>query len=167
MTELENHLEKIKSRITATFDCEEAKLIGRVRWNLVAVSHRDMRRYVLERHWVVDKYRTSEWHLYKLLPGPLTPSTIAEIKLGLEHALGEIISPSFHQMETHLIGILLTNQLPAEELQQEIRKFRRRRSFLFGLKGWAILELALVSLSEKQVVTPKSLRSLRKVLLPD
>jgi hypothetical protein len=70
-------------------------------------------------------------------------------------------------METHLIGILLTNGLPAEELLQDILSFRQRRSFLFGLKGWAILEMALVSLSEKQFIAPKSLRDLRKLLLPD
>ena len=164
MTELENHLEEIKSRITAYFDCEGARTFGNVRWDMVAVSHRDMQRYFLESHWVVDKYRTSEWHFYKLIPGRPTENEIRELAHGLEKALDELVSPGFHQMETHLIGIILTHRLPPAESVRRIETFRKRRNFWLGLKGWAILEMALVAIDDRQLVLRKSLRGLRDLL---
>ncbi len=164
MTELENHLEEIKSRITTYFDCEGARTIGGVRWDMVAVSHRDMQRYFLERHWVVDKYRTSEWHFYKLIPARLTEEQIAELEQALEKAWRELVTPGFHQMETRLIGVILTSHMPSAESQRRIWKFRKRHNFWLGLKGWVILEMALVAVDDRQVVPRKSLRGLQDLL---
>lgn len=164
MTRLENHLQEIKSRLTAYFDCMGKKTIADYSWNLVAVSHRDMRRFFLEKQWVIDHYRMSEVHLYKIIPGQVSDADWGIFKKALLQASFELISPGFHQMETLVYGILLTGQLPQDSIVREIRQFRKRKNFLLGIKGWMIVQTALVALDENQVVAGKSLKHLKNLI---
>ncbi len=167
MTDLENRLEEIKAKITAYFDCEGARTVGGVFWDLVAVSHREMQRYFLERHRVVDKYRISEWHFYKLIPGRPTLDQIQAVQRGLENAVEEVVRPGFQQMETQLIGVVVTHHLPDEPVAASIKKYRKRRQFWLGLKGWVILQMALTAVSDEKIVLRKSLKSFRSLLEMD
>ncbi|NOY78052.1 MAG: hypothetical protein GXO76_09315 [Calditrichaeota bacterium] len=164
MTRLENHLQKIKSRLTAYFDCEEKKRVGNYFWDLVAVSHRDTQRFFLQKHWVIDDYRVSEIHLYKIIPGKLSDREWGAFKEALLQAALERVTPGFHQMETLVYGIILTGQLPEEQLIREIRTFRKRKNFLLGIKGWLILQTALVVPDANQVVVRKSLKHVENLI---
>jgi len=164
MNRLENHLQEIKARITAYFDCEGEKKIGDYSWDLLAVSHRDTQRYFLEKHWVIDKYRTSEIHLYKIIPGKPSDKEWNGFKEGLRRAASELVKPEIYQMETLIYGIIISGHLPDEQIVHQIRRFGERKNFLLGIKGWSIMRTALVAVDENQIVVRKSLKQLRNLI---
>jgi len=164
MTRLEDHLQEIKSRLTAYFDYEGGKKIGGYFWDLVAVSHRKAQRYFLQKHWVIDDYRISEIHLYKIIPGQVSNREWGAFKEALLRAASELVTPGLHQMETRVYGIILTEQLPEERFAREIKHFRKRKNFLLGIKGWSITQTALVALDGNRVVVRKSLKQLKNLI---
>ena len=164
MTRLENHLQEIKSRITAYFDCEGEKNLGDYFWDLVAVSHRNTQRYFLQKHWVIDDYRISEIHLYKIIPGKVSNKEWKRFKEGFQRAISAMVKPGIQQMETLIYGIIISERLPDERIAREIRRFQERKNFLLGLKGWSIARTALVALDENQVIIRRSLKQLKNLI---
>ncbi|MFV9510853.1 hypothetical protein [Tepidibacillus sp. LV47] len=68
--------------------------------------------------------------------------------------IDELVKPHSEHMSSTFTGILVVDHFPAS-LEDQIKKFKYKKSFAFSLKGWADIRLLVIDLNSKRVIHNK------------
>ncbi len=153
---LEEYLETLRGKYEAYFDIyPDYSILGR-RLDLYARSHVSSEKFFLTKKavlaaWVTNEYCLVEGHSAKIY----TPQ-VQDFSAFLVNAANELVKLHKEHMSSVVTGILVSERGFDPEAIHIGTRFKRSRSFWFGLRGWYSVCLLLVDLSTGQAhASPK------------
>ena len=149
--ELPEYLETLRGKYEAYFDIYPGYFVLGRRLDLYARSHVRSEKYFLTKKAVLGAFETNEYCLVEGHSAKVSAPRARDFTTFLVNAADELVKPHEEHMSSIVTGILVSEQGFDPEAIQIGTRFKRSRSFWFGLRGWYSIYLLLVDLSSGQV----------------
>ncbi len=149
----------LKYEFTDFFDIFENYKIDNYNIPILARSIIRNERYALSKKFVLDAYENYEYCFINYNEANVTTDQLSSFIELLKSSVKTIVKPNEEHMSTTINGIYITDTGFNQEVIEKVRKFKFRKNFTFGLKGWCDIALVLVDLNEYKVYTNKQGRS--------
>ncbi len=153
---LEEYLEILRAKYEAYFDIYPDYSILSRRLDLYACSHVRSEKFFLTKKATLGAFETNEYCLVEGHSAKISAPEVQDFTAFLVNAAGELVKPHKEHMSSVVTGILVSERGFDPEAIHIGTRFKRDRSFRFGLRGWYSVCLLLVDLSSGQVyASPK------------
>lgn len=163
---LEEYLETLRRKYEAYFDIyPDYSMLGH-RLDLFARSHARSEKFILTKKAVLGAFETNEYCLIEGHSAKVPAPRVRDFTTFLVNAADELVKPHEEHMSSIVTGILVSEQGFDPEAIQIGTRFKRSRSFWFGLRGWYSICLLLVDLSSGQVRTNSKGKEVMKSYQP-
>lgn len=144
------YLETLLDMHEAYYDVERAHDFAGLRFEGYAEFHAESSQYVLAKRAKLWGVNTHEYVFFKTL-GRASVDEVSElVEFMTTRALDKIELNPEH-MTSYLTLVIIANEADGD-VDRLVRATRFRKSFAFGLKGWADLRMALVDLSDCRII---------------
>ena len=148
---LEEYLETLRGKYEAYFDIyPDYSVLGR-RLNLYARSHVRSEKFFISKKATLGAWETNEYCLVEGHSAKVYAPQVQDFTTFLVNAADELVKPHKEHMSSVVTGILVSERGFDPEAIHIGTRFKRSRSFWFGLRGWCSVCLLLVDLSSGQV----------------
>jgi serine/threonine protein phosphatase PrpC len=121
--------------------------------------------YLLFKTTVMYSFENNEYNFIKSAEF-LSTELLDQLVAALEEASEILVKPGHEHMSTTFTGVLISEQPVEPALARRIERFRRHKSYLFGLRGWSSFRLIVIDLSSGQVTSSKEAKKIAKFYLP-
>lgn len=150
---LEEYLETLRRKYEAYFDIyPDYSILGR-RLDLYACCHVRNEKFFISKKATLGAWETNEYCLVEGHSAKVYVPQVQDFTTFLVNAANELVKPHREHMSSVVTGILVSECGFDPEAIHISTKFKRSRSFWFGLRGWYSVCLLLVDLSSSQVHT--------------
>ena len=157
----------MRGKYEAYFDIyPDYSVLGR-RLDLYACSHVRSENYILTKKAVLAAWETNEYCLVDGQSAKVSAPMVRHFTAFLVNAADELVKPHKEHMSSMVTGILVSEQGFDPEAVKIGTRFKRSRSFWFGLRGWYSICLLLVDLSSGQVSTNSKGKEVMKSYQPE
>lgn len=159
------YIEMVENKLKSSFDISRNYIINDVQYDLYAEFRLRNEKYVAVKNAVIYAFENNEYCLVKYF-NQLNMADYKNLTNSLIQSVESIVNPSNEHMSTIITGVIVTDNIPEDDLEfiiEEVRKFKFSKSFALGFKGWADIRLMLVLLDEGLISTNKKGKEVSKV----
>ena len=159
------YIESIENKLRCSFDFKRNYKVNDYEFDLFAEYHLRNESYVLMKQAVVYAFENNEYCLIKYYKN-LNSDNFKDYIDALTKSVITVINPSSEHMSSVITGVIVTDNIPFEDLEdiiQAVKRFKYNKGFAFGFKGWADIRLLLVSLNEGLIAFNKKGKEVREV----
>jgi len=163
---LEEYVETLRGKYEAYFDIyPDYSMLGR-RLDLYACSHVRSEKFFITKKATLGAWETNEYCLVEGHSAKVYAPQVQDFTTFLVNAAGELVKPHKEHMSSVVTGILVSERGFDPEAIHIGTRFKRSRSFWFGLRGWYSVCLLLVDLSSGQVYASPKAKEVMKSYQP-
>ena len=163
---LEEYLETLRGKYEAYFDIyPDYSILGR-RLDLYACCHVRNEKFLATKKLTLGAWETNEYCLVEGHSAKIYAPQVQDFTTFLVNAAGELVKPYKEHMSSVVTGILVSERGFDPEAIHIGTRFKRSRSFWFGLRGWYSVCLLLVDLSSGQVHASRKGKEVMKSYQP-
>lgn len=158
-------LDRLLAAHGAWFDISRNKEIAGRTFSGFAEFHSHGSQYVLVKRVKLWEAEEHEYILFDVVDH-LTLSDVHENVAFMKESAMALVHPEPNHMSSNLSLVVIATKADDDALA-ELRRARYRKNFLFGLRGWSDMRLAVVDLSRAQdsrVITNAAAKPMRKTL---
>ncbi|HLR35948.1 MAG TPA: hypothetical protein VK071_11565 [Tissierellales bacterium] len=156
-----HYISILKVKLKDYFDVYENYEMDNYILPLVAKSVIRNERYAFSKKFVLDAYENFEYSFIYCSEANVNNIKILDFINLLKSNIDKIVDPNEEHMSSSINGIYISNTGFSQEAIRVVEKFKFRKSFFFGLRGWCDISLVLVDLSKKEVYTNKQGKNLK------
>lgn len=163
--ELSTYIDLIQDRLTAYFDIYRPFEYHEKSFDLYAKSDMRNERYFASKKIKVYAIENKEHVFIQFIKTP-SLKVVDDFWETMVKAAEELPEPHDEHMSTIINGVLVTPNGVDAEIQRTVEKMKYEKSFLFGLKGWVYIRLAVVDLAAETLVHNKRGKEVRELYSP-
>lgn len=147
-------VEFLKNSLENMFDFEEAYTFHGIEFQLYGKYYMRNSRFFASKKVELYAYSIFEHILYMQTDLELKSDFFHKIDSTIIENIKEIVEPNDEHMSSVLTLIIECDSLDSN-LKDEILKYKRKKSFMFGLKGWVDIKLIVLARKEKKAYENK------------
>lgn len=145
----------LRKKLTNYFDIEENFSINNYILPLVGKSTIRNERYAFSKKFVLDAYENFEYCFVNYKKEEVNKAEILDFINLLKSNIKTLVTPDEEHMSSTINGIYITDTGFNKETIKIAKKFKFRKNFFFGLRGWCDIAIILVDLNKEKVYTNK------------
>lgn len=159
------HLDQLREKLGHHFDFLPTSEFNGLSFDLAARSTVRNEAYLLLKTTVMYAFENNEYCFVKTVEA-LDSATLDQMETALIKAAESFVKPSEEHMSTTFTGVLISETPIDKEIIRRVERFKKQKSYFFGLKGWSSFRLVLVDLSASEVTASKEAKKVAKFYLP-
>ncbi|HKK94875.1 MAG TPA: hypothetical protein VJ916_00925 [Anaerovoracaceae bacterium] len=159
------YYEKMLEKLKYNFDINRNERIGKWEFEIAAKSHIRNEKYIGFKSAVIYAFENDEYIYGKHFHNVSKEDVKRFIEL-LKSTINSTVDPHEDHMSTTFTALITVDEPVDEETKDFIKKFKYQKSFLFGLKGWVVVRVVLVELSNEEVTGSKEAKKEKAFYLP-
>lgn len=161
----EIYYEKMLEKLKYNFDINRNERIGQWKFDIAAKSHIRNEKYIGFKSAVIYAFENDEY-LYGKHYQKISKEDVERFIELLKSTIEKKVEPHDEHMSTTFTALITVDEPVDEDLKNYIKKFKYQKSYLFGLKGWVVVRVVLVDLSNNEVVGSKEVKKDKEFYLP-
>lgn len=146
---------KLKNALNSYFDITENYKINNEYLSIYAKSVIRNERYIGSKNIVIGAYENHEHCLVKAKKTFVDENDIKKFLELLKYTSDKFIHPHKEHMSTIISGVYLTETGFTDKAIQLGKKFKFRKNYAFGFKGWSNIYVILIDLNSMNIYTNK------------
>lgn len=149
---LSSFINNLANVYTRNFDVYRDEKLGDIPLAFLAHYHRRDERYMISKR--IRVYGTEHQQLiFATVPEePLTKEFLTRIHKQIFRDLDEYTIKHEEHMSTVIHGMIITDRPVSEEIEKEVRRFRKLKFLKFGFHGWAELYFVIVHPGDQDII---------------
>lgn len=145
---------KLKSNLQDKFDFFDDYVVGGITFPLYGKYYMRNSRYFATKKVEIYAFTVFEHLLYYKVNGVLDDEIFNNIDSTVYDNLSTIVQPNDEHMSSVITMIVECDGIEGE-LETRIKKFKRKKTFKFGLNGWVDVKVMVIVGGEKRAVENK------------
>ncbi|MCR2044563.1 hypothetical protein NSA23_10620 [Anaerosalibacter massiliensis] len=146
---------KLKNALNSYFDITENYEINNECLPIYAKSVIRNERYIGSKNIVIDAYESHEHCLVKAKKAFVNEKDIKEFLELLKYTSDKFIHPHKEHMSTIISGVYITEIGFTDKAIQLGKKFKFRKNYAFGFRGWSNIHAILIDLNSMNIYVNK------------
>ena len=148
-------MDSLKNSLKEYYDIYDDFEINGYNFPLYAKSLVRNERYIATRKLVIDAYENHQHMFIQFKNQNVEKNDIENFINFLLSTINQLVNPNEYHMSTIINGIFITNRIFTSDAINLGKKFKYRKTFSFGFKGWCDIGIILVELENKKIYTNK------------
>ncbi len=161
----DKYLFTIKERLSCFYDVCESYKYNDEFYDLYAISNVKNTKYMATKSIVIYAYDNNSY-VYLKVKDDINEVYLKKVLLNSCDKLLESTSVDEEHMSTHYTFVFVTSNKIEKSVKNIVKKFKKQKSFMFGLKGWSSIGLIVVSLDDNEVVFNRDAKKIYKSFRP-
>ncbi|MGL5315254.1 MAG: hypothetical protein ACRC92_18505 [Peptostreptococcaceae bacterium] len=144
-----NILNKLKKSLINSFDIYDNYSIDKYCFDFMGEFYLTNSKFFLSKDKVIYSYENNEYLFAKEVDNLSKDYLTKDILPFVEYAMGNVVKADSNHMSSVITVFLSSNSIDSN-LSTFTKKYKRRKSYMFGLKGYASTRLILFNSSTKE-----------------
>ncbi|MFV0499677.1 MAG: hypothetical protein ACK5NF_06595 [Bacilli bacterium] len=156
-----SYIDDVSERLSFYYDIKSDQIINNTFFDLYAVSNVQNSKYMGSKKVVVYAYNNNSY-IYIKKEKVITIDSIVEVlDKNVEILLNQSRDDDNH-MSTHYTFVFVSDTTIDNETIKFVKKYRKQKSYSFGLNGWSSIGIILISLNNNTVINNKDAKRIAK-----
>lgn len=157
--------EIINERLKYNFNLTDDRIYNGIEFDIVAKSQIRNEKYFATKKTVIYAFENHEYCYIKHFE-KLNNEIIENITNMFKQTINTELKPTDEHMSTVFTLVFVANNTVDDLISKKIKKFKYQKTFSFGFKGWAVLRVLVIDLSQNKVICSKEAKKIEKSYRP-
>lgn len=143
----------LRSGLERFFDITEDYKLGNNQFDMFANFNQRNAKYLLMKKFEMYAYQSNEYIFHKKMDS-FGQQELEWLKSFYETHVDDIVTFNSEHMSS-TVTVIIETDMPSDEIQKKIAKFKYYKSYSFGLKGWVNGKILLIDSSKNRGIGNK------------